>query len=83
MKLLSDHSRSEYVQTVYDEYGLREHGKEMLAAEGENVVITFNLGDDEIIHNILLRGGKWGQDTIQKEAVLESLHILRRILSSQ
>ncbi len=44
MKLVKDHPQVDQVKAVYDEYGLREHGKEVISKEEDKVVVTFHLG---------------------------------------
>ena len=44
MKLAKLHPNADEVQSVYEEYGLREHGKEKAKTKGEKVVVTFHLG---------------------------------------
>ena len=59
MKLLKDYSKAEQVQRVYDEFGLREHGKETAATEGEKVVVTFHLG---FMDELAPQTGLWVED---------------------
>jgi hypothetical protein len=44
MKLAKTQPDAQEIQSVYNEYGLREHGKENVKAEGEKVVVTFHMG---------------------------------------
>ncbi|MBN2029716.1 DUF2271 domain-containing protein [bacterium] len=49
MQLVQNYPKTEDAQLVYEEYGLREHGKEQLSIHGEKVLVTFHLGfQDEI-----------------------------------
>lgn len=49
MQLVQNYPNTNDVQLVYDEFGLREHGKEGATAPGEKVLVAFHLGlQDEI-----------------------------------
>lgn len=59
MKLMKDYPRSEHIQEIYDEYGLREYGEEKADIEGEKVVVTFHLG---FMDELPPQTGVWVED---------------------
>lgn len=59
MKLMKDYPRSEHIQGIYDEYGLREYGEEKLDIEGEKVIVTFHLG---FMDELAPQTGVWVED---------------------
>jgi tetratricopeptide (TPR) repeat protein len=44
MKLAKQQPDAQEVQSVYEEYGLREYGKEKMKPKGEKVIVTFHMG---------------------------------------
>jgi len=44
MKLVKNYPYSNAVQSVYDEFGLRDYGEKVSQTKGERVVVTFHLG---------------------------------------
>ena len=60
MKLVKDFPRAERVQSVYDEFGLREYGKETMSVEGDKVVVTFHLG---FMDELAPQTGLWVEDS--------------------
>jgi len=59
MKLIKDHPKAGQIQSVYDEFGLREHGKDAALAAGEKVAITFHLG---FLDELAPQTGLWIED---------------------
>jgi tetratricopeptide (TPR) repeat protein len=59
MKLMKDYPRSEHIQGIYDEYGLREYGEEKLDIDGEKVIVTFHLG---FMDELAPQTGIWVED---------------------
>jgi len=60
MKLVKDFPRAERVQSVYDEFGLQEYGKETMSVEGDKVVVTFHLG---FMDELAPQTGVWVEDS--------------------
>lgn len=44
MKLLKDFPKADQIQSVYDEYGLREQRDKVVSEKGKRVLVTFHLG---------------------------------------